>query len=176
MKKILLAAMLIVCTANCFCQTRKQILNEIHTFQIEFITSKKFDVEKSKLFQSILSVGSNNNQIVRESEKRGFVDFYYEDQFQKYTTSVEIISDNQPYDLLIQIVLENRTIDYTTNTYTQWTRNYNINNYYICFLKLKIYENLFGPIVYPEELSKKINQFNSKQKKEKNKIVKGTDY
>lgn len=176
MKKSIFIATFLLINLGCFSQSKKELLAEIAAFEQQFISNKKFDTSRTNLFEAIIAVGSQRHSIKRESEKRGFVDFYYENDLSRYTLTVEIISEEQPFQIILSINAENRSIDFTTNSYTAWQKNYNINQRFTQNFKLQVYEKLFGPIAYPDDLLSKIELLNSKQKKDKNRIIKGIDF
>lgn len=177
MKYILTIFALITFTSHSQKISKKQLLSEVDVEKKKFIDNKKFDCEHSVLYNAILSVGSElNDEIKKESEKRGFIDFYREREYSKHTFSVEIISDEKPFDLRFQIESYSRNLDFVKGGYSDWRKN-NTNSSYITNFKIKVYEKVFGTQkILSDELLKKIESFNTSQKKDKNKIIEGIDY
>ena len=176
MKKIITLLVTVVLSTGLNAQSKKDIISEVNDFQETFIKKQTFNVDRSVLFNAILSVGSERHKIKRESEKRGFVEFYFENDREKEIVNVEIVSENNPYDLSITVEFENRNLDFVNGGYSSWYKNNSSSSQFISNFKLRIHEKIFGDVMLPDELQKKIDSYNKKQKKYSKKITKGIDF
>ena len=90
--------------------------------------------------------------------------------------TTEIRGDEAPYRVSFQGRQEKRTKK-GNSTYTNW-EEYRSNTIYqyLNRLNLRLYELLNSTLELPQELQKKIKDFNNSQKKDRKKIVKGKDY
>ncbi len=158
-------------------QSKNDLLEQIDIYQKSIYQDKPYDVEKNKLFEAMNQVAASEYQkILRESESRGFCEYYAEGDLFKETLTIEIANDKQPYRLSFSIKIERRTKNYMDGTYSDWQTSYQIKRSYLNKLQHGIYVALFGPIKLPEDLQAKIEKYNEIQTKEKKKIIQGRDY
>ncbi|KQS46099.1 hypothetical protein ASG38_13075 [Flavobacterium sp. Leaf359] len=61
-------------------------------------------------------------------------------------------------------------------TYSGWNKTGSILEDYLLKLQEKIWIALYGKIQYPEQLLKKIDDYNIKETKDRKKIIFGRDY
>jgi hypothetical protein len=116
------------------------------------------------------------NTITKESESRGYIEAKVEKETYKEYIIIEIRGNEAPYRVSFQVKQESRTKN-LDGTYSNW-RNYtstSLRSYYTK-LQIRLYELLNGEVELSEELKEKIETYNSKQSKERRKILKGKDY
>ncbi|MFN3968487.1 hypothetical protein [Flavobacterium sp.] len=164
-------------TSLVYSQTKRELLDQIESYQKSVVWNKGYDVEKSKLFEAMNVVGSQEYQkVIRESESRGFCEYYAESADYKETLTMEIANDKQPYRVTFSIKKESRKLDLLTGKYTDWQTSYDISQSYQYKLQYLIYTIAIGPIELPKELLEKIERYNQGQTKDRKRILKNTDY
>lgn len=170
-------------------QTKSDLINEIETYKKSKLQNYTYDVSFKEIFDAITIMGNQYfGSPTRESESRGFVEYLLENGDIKETLVIEIKGDKQPYKISFNYKKEKKQTSYKTEgTLGQadykiipvdagWQiQRIDINTVNTNF-NLRIYKILFGEFTLPEALLKKIEDFNSKQKKDKKKVIQGTDY
>lgn len=188
MKNLLIGAFLfLICSANA--QTKSDLINEIETYKKSKLQNLTYDVSFKELFDAITIMGNQYyGSPTRESESRGYVEYYLENGEVKESLAIEIKGEKQPYKISFNYKKEKKQTSFKTEgTFGQpdyklipvdagWKMEkidlilVNTN------FHLRIYKILFGEFNLPDELKEKIEDFNSKQKRDKKKIIQGTDY
>lgn len=159
-----------------FTQSKNDLLEQIDIYQKSIYQNKPYDVDRSKLFEAMNQVIAPEYQkILRESESRGFCEYYAESDNYKETFSAEIANDKKPYRVSFSIKKEYRQKNFD-GTLGPWQTNYDISNDYLYKIQRGIYIALFGPIKLPDDLQSKIDKYNEVQTKERKKIILGRDY
>lgn len=177
MKTLKLSIVLLFLTLTAFPQSKSDLLEQIDIYQKSIVLNKPYDAEKPKLFEAMNTVGASEYQrVLRESESRGFCEYYSESDTYRETLTMEIANDKQPYRVTFAIKKEFRLKDFATGAYSEWKTTYDISKNYLYKLQLEIYTSLFGPMQLPAELQLKIDKFNEAQTKERKKIINGRDY
>ena len=188
MKNLLIGAFLfLISSANA--QTKSDLINEIESYKKSKLQNLTYDVSFKELFDAITIMGNQYyGSPVRESESRGYVEYKKETKDEKESLSIEIKGEKSPYRLSFSYVYEKKQYSYKTqgefgkpdykivtvdNGWGQVNVNYDLVN---TNFNLRIYKILFGEFNLPDELKEKIADFNSKQKRDKKKIIQGTDY
>jgi hypothetical protein len=157
-------------------QSKRDLLEQIEIYQKSIVENKPYDAERSKVFDAMNVSGAQEYQkILRESESRGFCEWYSESDTYKETLTYEIVNDKQPYRVNFTIKKEHRTKN-LDGTYTPWQTSYEMSKDYTYKIQYEIYVAIFGPVKLPEELKAKIDKYNEIQTKERKKIIQGRDY
>jgi hypothetical protein len=158
---ILLLATTLVVNAQ---DSKKRLLAEVDAYEKSVYLNKPYDVEFSDLFNALKAVGyTEYSELTKESEKRGYLEFYFSNESIKETLSIEILGDEKPYRLVFSVKQE-------ANTNGQWQQVNKDFNPYFNKIRRKLYLSLFNKFDYPEDLLKRIEAYNLTQKKDKNKI------
>lgn len=158
-------------------QSKNDILEQIDIYRKSIYFNKPYDVDRSKLFEAMnQAIAPEYQKILRESESRGFCEYYAEGDTFKETLTAEIANDKQPYRVSFSIKKEVRTKNYMDGSYSAWQTTYEIPQRYLSKLQYGIFVALFGPIKLPDDLQSKIDNFNEAQTKERKKIIQGRDY
>ena len=177
MKKITLA-LLLLSASFLSAQTKGDIMDQIKEYKKQLVIYTFFDKPETKVWQGMYAAVASVYQINKESESRGYIEGYKEDEFSKETISVQILSKTQPFEISVSIVREERTKNYQTNAYSEWkpaASSFSTENS-IYNIRTKIYETIMGPIELTPELQKLVDDFNAKQDKERKKLKKGVHY
>jgi len=188
MKKLLLGASLMFFSlVNS--QTKSDLINEIETHKKSKLQNYTYDVSFRELFDAITIMGNQYyGTPTREAESRGYVEYFLENGEIKETLAIEIKGDKQPYKISFNYKKEKKQTSFKTEG-TFGKPDYKIipvdggwkmekidlsivnTNFH-----LRIYKILNGEFALPEALSEKIENFNSKQKRDKKKVIQGVDY
>ena len=176
MKTTFLFLMLFNVCAVGYSQTKKELLYALEDFQFKKVSNQSYDVTYEKLWDAIYAVGSSEySGIKRESESRGYIEFFLEQELYKENLTIEIRGDKSPYRVQYSIEKQQRTKN-LDGTFTVWQISTDMSRKYLNRLETKMYTALFGPIEYPAELLEKIEKYNSMQDKDRKKILLGRDY
>lgn len=175
MKRILIITAVFLWNSLVFSQTKKEILYELQQYFINTTYNKTYNVDKQKLFNSIQIVAAERyGASTKENFNKGYLEFQIANDTYKETLSFDVIGDST-YQIIASVKIEQRTVN-PDGSFSNWFVNNQANSSYILGLHYKIYMAVYGPIVIPENIVAKINDFNSTQKKDKNKIIKGKDF
>lgn len=175
MKKILIIAAVFLWNSLVFSQTKKEILYELQQYFVNTTYNKSYAIEKQKLFNAIQIVAAERyGTATKENLNKGLLEFQIQTDVYKETLSFDIIGE-MPYQVIVSVKVEQRSIN-PDGTFSNWFTNNQTDNSYILGLHYRLYMAVYGPIVIPENIVAKINDFNSTQKKDKNKIIKGKDF
>jgi hypothetical protein len=117
-KLLTLSTLLFVLTLTA--QTKKEIIYEIEDFARKQVSNKTYDVPFDQLWDAIYSVGNTEyTGVKRESQSRGYIEFFIEKDDYKENLTIEIRGDKQPYRVSYQIEKQSRTKN-TDGSYTPW--------------------------------------------------------
>lgn len=188
MKNLLIGALLfLISSANA--QTKSDLINEIESYKKSKLQNLTYDVSFKELFDAITIMGNQYfGSPTRESESRGYVEYFLENGEVKETLAIEIKGEKQPYKISFSYKKEKKQTSFKTEgTFGQsdyklipvdagWKIEQVDMSLVNTNLHLSIYKILYGQFTLPETLLKKIEDFNSKQKRDKKKIIQGTDY
>lgn len=177
MKNLVLFILLIGFGFTSLAQKKSDILDEINDYKRSIVANESYDNSYSEIWDAIYIIATEEyNTIVRESESKGYIEAKQEtNTFKEYMT-IEIRGEEAPYRVSFQVKQEKRS-KRGDGTYSNWEvyTSSTLRSYYLK-LQIRLYELLKGKLDLSDELLKKIDDFNSTQKKDKHKIVKGRDY
>lgn len=177
MRKFIIILGLVNVFISSFGQKKDDILKEIYAYRKSIVSVATYDKKASEIWSAIYIITTEEyNTISRESESKGYIEGKLETNTYKETCLIEIKGDAQPYRVSFLVNQETRT-KYENGTYSGWVayRSPTLNTY-ITRLQLRLYELLNGTLELSTELQNKIDNYNSLQKKDKKKIIKGKDY
>jgi hypothetical protein len=188
MKKLFLGVCLLFVSIN-IAQTKSDLVGEIEAYKKSKLQNQIYDVSFKELFDAITIMGNEHyGNPTRESESRGYVEYLLENGNIKESLGVEIKGDKQPYKISFNYKKEKKQILYKSEG-TMGKPDYKIvsvdNGWRMekidlsilnTNFHLRIYKILFGDFALPDDLKVKIESFNSKQKKDKKKVIQGVDF
>ena len=181
MKKILFICFLSFTTLSSYSQLfmskeKKALLNEINQYISGVVSTASYNKTATEVYNAMYVVATKEyNQIVRDSEKKGYIEAKQEADLSKEYATFELRGDAPPYKVSFQVRLEKRTKDATTGVYSAWAAGVTRDSYYTKLQK-EVFELLNGNLELTKELLDKIEKFNSTETKDKKKILKGIDY
>lgn len=168
MKKIILTTALFLIAINVFSQSKKDLINEIYNYYEKTINETKFKKSKKDIWAGMYQAVKNNyNTMIVESESRGVMEAQNSNELELKKINLELVSLDSSFSLIYNFT-------YNIKVGEQWINN--LTDKYKTSMKLKIYESIMGELKLSDELQAKVDEFNSKQKKENKKIKKGIDY
>lgn len=189
MKKITLIVLLIVGFISYSQDSKKEIINEIESYKKEKLLNATYDFTFKEIFDAMTIIGNQYyGSTVKESESRGYVEYFKDSGNIKEYLSIEIKGDKQPYRLSFSYRQEKKQTSYRTEgqfgtpSYKIVTVDGGWVNVSVPLdlvytnLQLKIYKTLHGEFKLPDELVKKIEDFNNFQKRDRKKVISGVDY
>ena len=158
-------------------QKKRDLIKEINAFKGDVVSNASFDKDFEEVWDAIYIIATEEyNTIKRESESRGYIEAAQEtDTYREYMT-LEIRGKEAPYRVSFQVKQEKRSKN-QEGGYSNWQTftSSTLRAYYLR-LRTRLYEILNGPIQFSDELAAKLESYNSKQSKERKKILKGKDY
>lgn len=158
-------------------QKKRDLIKEINAFKRDVVSNASFDKDFEEVWDAIYVIATEEyNTIKRESESRGYIDAAQEsDTYHEYMT-IEVRGKEAPYKVSFQVKQERRTKN-QDGSFSNWQvfTSSTIRAYYLR-LRTRLYEILNGPLQFSDELASKLESYNSKQTKERKKILKGKDY
>ncbi len=155
---------------------KKALLGEINQHVSSVVSAVSYTNTATEVYNAMYVVATKEyNQMVRESEKKGYIEAKQETDTYKESATFEIRGDEAPYKVSFQVKKESRIKNYSTNTYGMWYSSEVSSDYYTK-LQREVYELLVGKVELTKYLQDRINSFNSGESKDKNKILKGIDY
>lgn len=188
MKKLFLGVCLLFVSIN-IAQTKSDLVGEIEAYKKSKLQNQIYDVSFKELFDAITIMGNEHyGTPTRESESRGYVEYLLENGDEKESLAIEIKGDKQPYKVSFNYKKEEKLLSYESEgTFGKsdyklipvnagWKikkTDLSISN---TNFHLRIYKILFGDFALPDDLKVKIESFNSKQKKDKKKVIQGVDF
>ncbi len=176
MKKITLLLFSVSVSLMSFGQKKGDIIREINSYKKELVSNASYDNEYSEVWNAALIIANEEYPTIsRESESKGYIEANIEKELYKKYITIEILGDKAPYRVSFRLKTEKRSKD-ENGVYTAWQIQSGSNGAYYVKLRIRLYELLIGPIELPEELIKKIDDYNALQTKERKKIVKGENY
>jgi len=187
--KIILLAILMLNFTGYSQESKKDIIAEIESYKNAKLQNSTYNFTFKEIFDAMTIMGNQYyGNSVKESESRGYVEYLKEMGRIKEYLNIEIKGDKQPYRLSFNYRQETKQTLYKTEgafgtpTYkliavdAGWaTENVPLDLIYTN-LHLSIYKILNGEFKLPEELLKKIEDFNRGQKKDRKKVMAGVDY
>jgi hypothetical protein len=188
MKKVLFGLFLLVVTIT-NAQTKSDLIGEIEAYKKSKLQNQTYDVSFKELFDAITIMGNQYyGSPTRESESRGYVEYFLENGDIKETLAIEIKGEKQPYKISFNYKKEKKQTSFKTEgTFGQsdyklipvdagWKMEKIDISIVNTNFHLRIYKILFGEFNLPDDLKIKIEKFNSTQKRDKKKIIQGTDF
>ena len=99
MKKVLFGLFLLVVTIT-NAQTKSDLIGEIEAYKKSKLQNQTYDVSFKELFDAITIMGNQYyGSPTRESESRGYVEYFLENGDIKETLAIEIKGEKQPYKI-----------------------------------------------------------------------------
>ncbi|WP_162128565.1 hypothetical protein [Flavobacterium phycosphaerae] len=176
MKTIKLALFILAFIQNTVAQSKRDLLDEIERYQKSLVENKPYNAERPQVYEAMNVSGAQEYQkVLRESESRGFCEWYSESDTYKETLTYEIVNDKRPFRVNFTIKKEHR-VKNLDGTYSPWQTSYDMSKKYTFKLQYEIYVALFGQIKLPDDLQAKIDKFNELQTKDRKRILQGRDY
>lgn len=188
MKKIILTVLLILNFIG-YSQSKKEIIAEIESYKKAKLLNSSYNFTFKEVFDAITIMGNQYyGNSVKESESRGYVEYVKESGEVKVYLTVEIKGDKQPYKLSFNYRMEKKQTSYKTEgefgkpdykivAVDDGWRPVEVSlDLVYTNLQLRIYKILNGEFKLPEELIKKIENFNNTQKRDRKKVLAGADY
>jgi hypothetical protein len=189
MKKITLMAVLIINSIVYSQDSKKEIINEIETYKKGKLLNTTYNFTYKEVFDAMTIMGNQYyGNSVKESESRGYVEFIKESGEIKEYLSIEIKGDKQPYRLSFNYKKEKKATTWKTEgefgkpdyklvaVDAGWKIVEEPLDIIYTNLHLRIYKILYGEFKLPEDLIKKIENFNNTQKRDRKKVIAGVDY
>jgi hypothetical protein len=189
MKKILIAYIFLF---NIFCfsqDSKKELIAEIEGYKKTKLLNTTYNFTYKEIFDAMTIMGNQYfGNSIKESESRGYVEYVKEVGEVKEYLTIEIKGDKQPYRLSFNYKKEKKSTSWKTEgelgkpsyKLIAVDEGWQIENVPLDLiytnLHLRMYKILYGEFKLPEELVKKIIDFNSTQKKDRKKVLAGTDY
>lgn len=175
MKTNLLIAVILLTSIFAKAQTKKEILIEINNFKLKTILNTSFDVPKQKIWDAVyIMMKQEYTEIKKQDFDKGIIEGYAEAENFKEGFTSEIVGSG-PYRVVFSMKRQIRYIN-NNGVYSGWYDRNEISNEYLYKIQKTIYEAVYGPLEIPDSLQKKVDEYNLKQKKDKNKILLGRDY
>lgn len=189
MKKILIAFIFLLNIIGYSQDSKKELIAEIEGYKKTKLLNATYNFTYKEIFDAMTIMGNQYfGNSVKESESRGYVEYLKESSDVKENLSIEIKGDKQPYRLSFNYKKEKKLTTWKTEG------EFGKPNYKLIAvdggwgvvnvpldliytnLHLRIYKILNGSFNLPEELVKKIIDFNSTQKRDRKKVLAGADY
>jgi hypothetical protein len=188
MKKTILIAFLIINFIG-YSQSKKELIAEIEGYKKTKLINSTYDFTFKEIFDAMTIMGNQYyGNSVRESESRGYVEYVKEAGDIKESLSIEIKGDKQPYRLSFNYKKEKKATTWKTEGVFA-TPSYKLisvdagwqvvqDPLDIVFTNLHLRMNKILHIEFklPDELVKKIEDFNNTQKRDRKKVLAGADY
>jgi len=188
MKKSILIAFLIINFIG-QSQSKKEIIAEIEGYKKTKLLNTTYDFTFKEIFDAMTIMGNQYyGNSVKESESRGYVEYVKEAGDVKESLSIEIKGDKQPYRLSFNYKKEKKATTWKTEG-VLGTPSYKLiavdagwevvqDPFDIIYTNLNLRMNKILHIEFklPDELVKKIETFNNTQKRDRKKVIAGTDY
>lgn len=175
MKATLLTGIFFLISCIAFGQSKKEIMLEISTFQKKTFINASHDVPKQKIWDAIyVMMKQEYPDIKKQDFDKGIIEGYSEADNFKEAFTTELVGSG-PYRVTFSMKRQVRYKD-GNGAYTGWYDKNEIPYDYLYKIQKTIYEEVNGKIELPAELQDKIEEYNAKQKKYKNKILMGKDY
>ena len=188
MKKIILTAILILNFIG-YSQSKKDIIAEIEGYKKTKLLNSTYDFTFKEIFDAMTIMGNQYyGNSVKESESRGYVEYVKVTEDIKESLSIEIKGSKQPYRLSFNYKKEKKSTSWKTEgelgkpnfKLTSEDAGWKIVDepFDIIYtnLHLRMYKILYGEFKLPVELTKKIEDFNNTQKRDRKKVLAGADY
>ncbi len=155
---------------------KKGLLKEITQYYKGIVSVASYDVTTNQLFNAmVVTVTKNYSEIVRESEKKGFIDARNETAAVKETITAEIRGDEPP--MKVSFLIKKQERKQVNGVWGNWTDvSPETLEDKLVKIQRQLYEELNGVLQLPTDLLAKLEAYNKKQKKEKKRITKGIDY
>ncbi len=175
MKTNLLIAVVLLASSVAKGQTKKEILLEINNFKSKTILNASFDVPKQKIWDAVyIMMKQEYTEIKKQDFDKGIIEGYSEAENYKEGFTSEIVG-SCPYRVVFSMKRQIRYMG-TNGAYSGWYDRNEISSEYLYMIQKTIYEAVHGSLEIPDNLQEKIDEYNLKQKKDKNKILLGRDY
>ena len=189
MKKIILTTILLLNIVGYSQPSKKDIIAEIEGYKKTKLLNSTYDFTFKEIFDAMTIMGNQYfGNAVKESESRGYVEYVKEAGNVKENLSIEIKGDKQPYRLSFNYKKEKKATTWKTEgefgkpnyKLVAVDAGWQIENVPLDLiytnLHLRIYKILHGEFKLPEDLIKKIENFNNTQKRDRKKVLAGDDY
>ncbi len=189
MKKLFLSSILFLNFIGYSQESKKELIAEIEGYKMSKLLNSNYNFTFKEIFDAITIMGNQYyGNSIKESESRGYVEYVKESKDIKEYLTIEIKGDKQPYKLSFIYRKEKKQTTYKTEG-TFGTPSYKVvpvDSGWITVdepidivytnLHLRISKILNISFQLPEDLLKKIEEFNKAQKRDRKKVIAGTDY
>jgi len=188
MKK-LLGILILILDLEGYSQSKNDIIFEIENYKKTKLLNSTYDFTYKEIFDAMTIMGNQYyGNSIKESESRGYVEFLKEADKIKESLSIEIKGDKQPYRLSFNYKKEKKQTSYKTEgelgkpnfKMTSVDAGWKIVDEPVDIiytnLHLRMNKILNVEFKLPDELVKKIEDFNNTQKKDRKKVLAGADY
>ena len=151
-------------------QSKSEILEEINNYKKKVTLSNSYNHSKKDIVDALNIIASEKYTRIEANPEDNVIIAYTESELKKEWLTMKILGENAPYRVTFMIKQEKRdidienTIDSKDVKYSEWRQPYNVNyekNYTL--LRIRLYEILNGPIQLPNDLMKKIENYNRQQ-------------
>ena len=189
MKKIILTTIILLNIVGYSQPTKKDIIAEIEGYKKTKLLNTTYDFTFKEIFDAMTIMGNQYyGNSVKESESRGYVEYLKEAEEIKEYLSIEIKGSKQPYRLSFNYKKEKKETTWKTegelgksnfkmtSEDAGWKTVQEPLDLIYTNLHLRVYKILHGDFKLPEELIKKIIDFNNTQNKDRKKVLAGADY
>ena len=189
MKKIIYTTIILLNIVGYSQPSKKEIIAEIEGYKKTKLLNSTYDFAFKEIFDAMTIMGNQYyGNSVKESESRGYVEYVKETSDVKEYLSIEIKGDKQPFRLSFSYRKERKQTSYKiegelgqpnfkmTSVDAGWKIEEEPLDLIYTNLHLRIFKILYGKFKLPEELDKKIDDFNNSQKKDRKKVLAGVDY
>lgn len=189
MKKITLTAILIINVLGYSQESKKTIIGAIESYKKTKLLNSTYNFEFKEIFDAMTIVGNQYyGNSIKESESRGYVEYVKVTEDIRESISIEIKGNKQPYRLSFNYKKEKKSTVWKTEgelgksdfKLTSEDAGWEIVEvpFDIIYTNLHLRMNkiLYGEFKLPDELVKKIEDFNNAQKRDRKKVLAGVDY
>lgn len=189
MKKLILIAFLIINFIGHSQESKKEIIAEIEGYKKTKLLNTTYNFTYKEIFDAMTIMGNQYyGNSVKESESRGYVEYVKEAGEIKEYLSIEIKGDKQPYRLSFSYRKEKKQTSFKTegelgnpnfkmtSVDAGWKIVEEPLDIIYTNLHLRMNKILHIEFKLPDELVKKIEDFNTTQKRDRKKVLAGADY
>ena len=188
MKKIILTTLLILNLVG-YSQSKKEIIAEIEGYKKTKLINSTYDFTYKEIFDAMTIMGNQYyGNSIKESESRGYVEYVKEAGEIKESLSIEIKGDKKPFRLSFNYKKEKKATTWKTEgefgkpdwklipVDAGWEVVQESLDIIYTNLHLRMNKILHIEFKLPDELVKKIENFNNTQKRDRKKVLAGADY
>lgn len=188
MKKIILSTFLLLNFIG-YSQSKQEIIAEIESYKKTKLLNSTYNFSNKEIFDAMTIMGNQYyGNATKESESRGYAEYVKEVEDIKESLSIEIKGDKQPFRVSFNYKKEKKATtwktegEFATPSYkliavdAGWQVVQEPLDIVYTNLHLRISKILHIDFNLPEELLKKIENYNNTQKRDRKKVIAGVDY